>query len=374
MTRTSCDRRAVLAGIGTAALGAATVVAARAGTVGADGGEMLVGVVYAGPRDDAGYNRSHALAARTLAGMPGLRVLETEAERGGLDTAAGRLAGKEGCRLVLVTAPDPSVPVLLAGAHATPDTLFLLFGAMPATDRLPANAALCAGHIDEAQHVAGLVAGHVSRGKRLGFVASGRGPAVLRDINAFALGARRGDPAATLRVAFLGPGAGEEEAAEAGRALLAAGADTLAGHLPTVRPLCAVAEAAGAFCCGLHTDLSALAPGGYLTGAEWDWSRAGAVYVQALREGRPWPKSVRGGLGSGLVRCGGFGPAVGAEARAHAEAARFQLANGNAAVFRGPILDNTGRTVLPKGKSLASDDPALDSLAWLVDGVSELGR
>lgn len=375
MTRTSCDRRAVLAGIGAAALGTAAAAAtgsARAAP--ADGGETLVGVVYAGPRDDAGYNHSHALAARALAAIPGVRVLETEAERGGLDAAAVRLAGKEGCRLVLVTAPDPSVPALLAGAQGMPDTLFLLFGALPGVDRLPANAALCTGYIDEAQHVAGLVAGHASRTKALGFVAAGRGPGVLRVVNAFALGARRGDPTATLRVAFLEPGSGEEAVAEAGRALLAAGADTLAGHLPSVRPLCAVAEGAGAFCCGLHTDLSALAPGGYLTGAEWDWSRAGAVYVQALREGRPWPRAVRGGLGTGLVRCGGFGPAVGPEARAHAEAARFQLANGNAAVFRGPILDNAGRTVLPKGRTLASDDAALDSLAWLAEGVTELGR
>lgn len=372
MKRTSCERRAVLAGIGAAAITAAGL-RTRSMAAAADG-ETLVGVVYAGPRDDGGYNHSHALAARALAALPGVRVLETEAERGGMAAAAGRLAGRDGCRLVLVTLPDETIATLLARAPETPGTLFLLFGDVSGADRLPANAAVCDGHIDEAQHVAGLVAGYVSRGKRLGFVASARGPGVLRSVNAFALGARRADPTAALRVAFLDPGAGEKEAAVAARALLAAGADVLAGHLPTARPLCQVAEAAGAFCCGLHTDLSALAPNGYLTGAEWDWARAEAVYVQAIRDGKPWPKVVRGGLGAGLVRCGGYGPAVGAEARAHAEAARFQLANGNAAVFRGPILDNGGRTVLPKGKSLASDDPALDALGWLAEGVAELGR
>lgn len=375
MTGASCDRRTVLAGLGAAALGTAMDMAEESAHAAAvKGGETVVGVVYAGQRDDDGYNRSHALAARALATLPDVRVLEQEAEDGGLAAAAGRLAGKYGCRLVVVTALDRSVRALLAAAQEAPEALFLLSGVMPGAERLPDNVALCGGFIDEAQHVVGLVAGYVSRSKRLGFVAAGRGPGVLRSVNAFALGARRAEPTVAVRVAFLDPDAGEDAAAVAGNALLKAGADTLAGHLRTVRPLCAMAEARGAFCCGLHTDLSELAPNGYLTGAEWNWARAEAVYVRAVREGRPWPKAVRGGLGAGLVRCGGFGPAVGAEARAHANAARFQLANGNAAVFRGPILDNAGRPVLPKGKALASDDPALDSLAWLAEGVSELGR
>lgn len=374
MTGTSCGRRAVLARLGAAAFGAmaaAPVARARAADAGS---ELRIGVVYAGPRDDGGYNHSHALAIRSMAALPDVQVLEREEERGGLDAAAGRLAVKDGCRIVFVTAPDVSIPALLAGAVAAPDTLFVLFGGVSGGDRLPANVAVCSAFIDEAQHVAGLVAGYVSRTKRLGFVGSGRGPAVLRSLNALALGARRADPGATLRVVFLESGAGEAEAADAGRVLLAAGADTLAGHLRTVRPLCVVAEAAGAFCCGLHTDLSALAPKGYLTGAEWDWARAELAFVQALRGGIAWPRSMRGGLGAGLVRCGSFGAAVPAEARAHAEAARFQLANGTAAVFRGPILDNAGRTVVPKGKTLATDDPALSALAWLGEGVSELGR
>jgi simple sugar transport system substrate-binding protein len=329
MTGTSCDRRAVLAGLGTAAFAAATASSLARSRAAGVGGELRIGVVYAGPRDDGGYNQSHALAVRSMAALPDVQVLEREEEVGALDTAASRLATKDGCRIVFVTAPDISIPALQAGALAPPDALF---------------------------------------------VGSGREPAVLRSLNALALGARRADPGATLRVVFLDPGAGEAEAADAGRALLAAGADTLAGHLSTVRPLCAVAEAAGAFCCGLHTDLSALAPNGYLTGAEWDWARAELTFVQALRGGTAWPRVLRGGLGAGLVRCGSFGAAVPAEARAHAEAARFQLANGTAAVFRGPILDNAGRTVLPKGKSLATDDPALGALNWLAEGVSELGR
>jgi simple sugar transport system substrate-binding protein len=82
---------------------------------------------------------------------------------------------------------------------------------------------------------------------------------------------------------------------------------------------------------------------------------------------------MRGGFNAGYVRNSPYGPGVVLEARAHADAARMQLANGNASVFRGPVIDNTGRTVVPKGQSLAVPDPALERMIWLADGIVEVG-
>src|SRR6202171_2707570 len=39
---------------------------------------LTVGFVYVGPRDDYGYNQSHAQAAAILKKMPGLKVVEEE--------------------------------------------------------------------------------------------------------------------------------------------------------------------------------------------------------------------------------------------------------------------------------------------------------
>ena len=328
-----------------------------------------VGFLYSGPRADFGTTQAHADAARAIATLPGVRVEEIETDAAGLPVAAEQLAGERGCRVVFVTAPGEAVPALLAQADAHRDTVFMLCGGAFADLRLPANVGVYDAYLDEGQHIAGIVAGYSSRARRVGLVAAQSSPRVLRCVNAFALGVRRADPAVSVRLAFVGAGAAPDAVAAAAKALVADGADVLSGQLDSVRPLCEVAEAAGVRCCGLHVDLSVLAPEGFLTGTQPDWTRMCADTVLRIQSGRPWERVQRGGFGSGYVRSTAYGRGVGVEARAHADAARMQLANGNAAVFRGPITDNTGRTALAKGKSLSSGDPALDRLVWLLEGV-----
>src|SRR5688572_30706090 len=39
---------------------------------------LTVGILYSGPRDDYGWNQSHAVAARALKAVPGIKVVEEE--------------------------------------------------------------------------------------------------------------------------------------------------------------------------------------------------------------------------------------------------------------------------------------------------------
>ncbi|WP_029006728.1 BMP family ABC transporter substrate-binding protein [Azospirillum halopraeferens] len=355
-------RRRFLAGVAGGAL-------ALAAPLGRAAEPLSVGFLYSGPRVDFGYNQAHADGAAATAALPGVVVHEAEAA-GDLPVAVEELIAGHGCRVIFVTAPGDQAEALLAQADAHRDVTILLCGSRNAMLRLPVNVGVYDAYIDEGQHIAGMVAGYATRRRRIGFVASQPGPRVLRSVNAFALGARRVEPSVTVQLAFVGP---EGSPAAAGRSLIAGGADVLAGHLPSLRPLVEEAEAAGVLCCGLHTDLSAVAPTALLTGAEWAWERLYTDLVTRIRTGRPWPRLLRGGFGEQFVRSTRYGPAVGVEARAHADAARMQLANGNTAVFRGPVKDNTGRLVLAKGASLPSKDSALDSIVWLVDGVVEAG-
>lgn len=366
------NRRDVLLGLATTGLAAG--VAAWPGRPAAAGGPLMVGVLYAGPRTDFGYNQAQADAAHALLSMPDLRLEEAEGAEGGLAATAGWLSRARGCGVVIVTAQGDASTALLAQADAHRDTVFLICGTPDDPARLPANVGYYHAYLDEAQHVSGIVAGYASKAHRIGIVASSPGPKILRCINAFALGARRADPAVAVRVLFVGEDAAPAAVAEAARSLVADGADVLAAQLDHPRPVCEVAEAAGVHCCGIHTDLSRFAPNGFLTGAEWAWERGHLDSIARLKADQPWPRVREGGFGAGLVRNTAYGPAVGVEARAHADAARMQLANGNAAVFRGPITDAAGRTVVAKGKMLASNDPALNRMVWLVEGVSEAGR
>jgi len=38
-------------------------------------------------------------------------------------------------------------------------------------------------------------------------------------------------------------------------------------------------------------------------------------------------------------------------------------------VYKGPIKDNTGKTVIPAGKEYTQTDIWLESMDWLVEGV-----
>jgi len=61
---------------------------------------------------------------------------------------------------------------------------FLHAGGLYQKGKHPKNVGSYFGYIDEAQYIAGVVAGHTSRSGKLGFVAAKPIPQVLRNINA----------------------------------------------------------------------------------------------------------------------------------------------------------------------------------------------
>jgi basic membrane protein A and related proteins len=88
-------------------------------------------------------------------------------------------------------------------AAKTPEVRFEPCGGLW-SDKDPKNAGSYFGYIDECQHLSGIVAGYASKTGKLGFVAAKPIPQVLRNINAFTLGARLVNPEATTQVIFTG--------------------------------------------------------------------------------------------------------------------------------------------------------------------------
>jgi simple sugar transport system substrate-binding protein len=60
---------------------------------------------------------------------------------------------------------------------------------------------------------------------------------------------------------------------------------------------------------------------------------------------------------------------VTAKAKKHADAVRKKFVEKKMVVYKGPIKDNTGKLVIPKGKSYGQTDIWLESMNWLVEGV-----
>ena len=95
----------------------------------------------------------------------------------------------------------------------------------------PKNVGTYFGFIDECQYLYGIVAGHTTKSKKLGFVAGKPIPQVLRDINAFTLGARSVDPAITCTVVFTGDWSLPVKEAEAAISLIDQGVDVITCHV-----------------------------------------------------------------------------------------------------------------------------------------------
>ncbi|HMB95159.1 MAG TPA: BMP family ABC transporter substrate-binding protein, partial [Tepidisphaeraceae bacterium] len=241
-------------------------------------------------------------------------------------------------------------------------------------DGLPKNVGSYFGYIDEAEYLSGVVAGYTSKTKKLGFIAAKPIPQVLRNINAFTLGARSVDPTITTTVIFTGDWSMPVKEAEAATTLADQGADVLTCHVDSPKVIMQTAERRGIFCTGYHTNQSTLAPKGYLTGAEWNWSKVYTDYVNLIKAGKKpgdpeFPHLLRGGLKEGIVKTSAYGPAVSDDAKKAADAVKAKFMDGSFVIFKGPLKNNKGGVILEDGKQYVQTDVTLEQMNWLVEGV-----
>ena len=199
---------------GTAASALATTLPGRA----AFAKDTVVGFVYVGSRDDYGYNQAHAAGAAALKKMPGIKVVEEEKvpETDAVEKTMESMINLDGATLLFPTSFGYFSPHVLKLANKYPKTRFEHAGGLW-TEKDPKNVGSYFGYIDEAQYVAGIVAGHSTKTGKLGFVAAKPIPQLLRNVNAFMLGARLAragrDPAGDLhrRLVDAGEGGGSHQ-------------------------------------------------------------------------------------------------------------------------------------------------------------------
>jgi basic membrane protein A len=216
----------------------------------------------------------------------------------------------------------------------------------------------------------GVVAGHASKSKKLGFIAAKPIPQVLRNLNAFTLGAQSVDPKITTQLIVTGDWSLPVKEAEAANSLIDQGVDVITMHVDSPKVIVETCERRGIFVCGYHADQAALAPKGYLTGAEWNWLTVYQMHVKDAMAEAPFKNFVRGGLKDGFVKMSPYGKAVSDAAKKKADGIKAQMMKGEYVIFKGPLKDNTGKVVIPAGTSLKQTDPVLEQMNYLVEGVN----
>jgi basic membrane protein A and related proteins len=364
----SIPRRTFLKTIGAAtALTAMGPLASRT-VLAAD--KLTVGVIYVGPRGDFGYNQSHAQAAANIKKMPGIKVVEEEKvpETVAVQKVMESMIEQDGAKLIFATSFGYFDPHVLKMAAKYPDVRFAHCGGLWSEGK-PKNVGSFFGYIDECEYLSGIVAAHATKSKKLGFIAAKPIPQVLRNINSFTLGAQSIDPSITTHVIFTGDWSMPVKEAEAANGLIDQGCDVLTCHVDGPKVIVETAEKRGVYSCGYHASQAALAPKGYLTGAEWDWTTPYKMLVTAAEEGKPMINFLRGGLKEGFVKMSPYGKAVTAKAKAKADGVKAKMLKGDFVIFKGPIKDNAGNTVIQAGVSLGQQDVVLEQMNYLVAGV-----
>jgi len=363
MNRTSLpNRRAFLAQ-------AAGAAALTAGVRPAHAANVNVGIVYVGPRDDYGWNQAHAVAAKALATVPGVKVYEEEnvPETVAVRKTLDGMVQADGASLVFGTSFGYFDPFMVEAARKYPKVQFRHPTSLWNADKHPANLGGYFCYLDQAHYVNGIAAGLSTTSNRIGFVAAKPIAIVVRNINTFALGVRRVNPNATVQLIITGEWSLPVREAEATNALISAGADVIACHVDSPKIVIETAERKGIKTLGHNASQARLAPKGFITGAENKWETVYKSFAASIARGEKLPNQFFGGYDKDMVLSTPFGAGASEKARNAALAAIADLKAGKP-IWTGAVKGNGGKGGVDK--AYGNYDPFLERMDFLIEGVA----
>src|ERR1700686_405675 len=249
-------------------LGVASLIAGLGLPAEGGGKEVAIGFIYVGPKDDYGYNQAHAAGAAAVKKMPGVKIAEEEREPETVDVQKSMesMIKLDNAKIIFPTSFGYFDPHVLKMAKKYPKVMFLHCGGLWDAKKHPKNVGSYFGYIDECEYLSGIVAAYATKSDKLGFVAAKPIPQVLRNINAFALGARSVNPKINCSVIFTGDWSNPVKEAEATTTLIDKGVDVITCHVDSPKVVVETGEKRGIKICGYHASQASLAPKGYLTG------------------------------------------------------------------------------------------------------------
>lgn len=325
--------------------------------------KLKVAFVYVGPVGDGGWTTAHDHGREAMVQkLPWVETTWLESVPEGADAvrAISQLAEK-GYKLIFTTSFGYMDPTLEVAARY-PDVTFMHCSGYKRAQ----NVGTYFGRMEQAKYLTGLVAGRMSKSGRVGYVAPHPIPEVIRFVNAFALGVRAANPAATVRVVWTNTWFDPGKEREAALAMLDAGADVIASGADSTAHIKA-AEERGAYAIGYDSDAREAAPGAYLTSALWDWSVVYTAAAEQVRAGTWKSEDINLGMDAGLVKLAPMTALVPPEVRDLVAAEEAAIKAGTRTVFAGPLLRQDGTEAVPAGAALT--DEQILRMDWFVQGV-----
>ena len=162
------------------------------------------------------------------------------------------------------------------------------------------NLSVYSSRFYEGRYVQGVIAGHMSKAGKAGYIASFPIPEVIRGINAFYLGAKSINPNFDVDVVWVNTWYDPPKEADAAKVLMAQGADIITQHTDSPAPLAAAGKQ-GVMAFGQASDMISFAPDTQLTAILDVWGPYYIARVQAAMDGTWTETNTWGGMDTGMV-------------------------------------------------------------------------
>ena len=320
--------------------------------------------VYIGPVGDAGWTFAHDQGRKAVEAEFGAKVQTTFVEK---------VPYSDGERVIRDLASQGN-KVIFATSFGYMDAMLKVAGEFPDVKFEHATGYKTAPNMNvydsrfyHDAYVSGIIAGAMTKTNILGFVASFPIPEVLRNINAFTLGAQSVNPRVRTRVVWVNTWFDPEKEGAAAQELINKRADVLLQNTDSTAVL-QTAEKNGKFAFGWDSDMSAFAPKAHLASNIVDW---GPYYKKSLKEAMDgsWKGGQRTiwGKPEGANDVIKMNEVIPEATRKKAQETLDAIKAGTFDPFTGPIVDNAGKERLPKGEKASQEWK--DKVDFYVKGV-----
>jgi basic membrane protein A len=325
---------------------------------------LKIAFAYVGPVGDAGWTHAHDLGRKAVEAEFGAKVKTSYVENVPEAADAERVIRQmvsEGNKLVFGTTFGYMDPMMKVAAD-TKDVKFEHATGFKTAD----NMRTYDSRTYEGAYLAGIVAGASTKSNTLGVVGSIPIPEVIRNINSFTLGAQSVNPKVKTKVVWIGKWFDPPKEGEAAQSLINGGADVLFQNTDSTAVL-QTADKNKKMAFGWDSDMSSFAKDAHLASAIINW---GPYYKKAVKDaldgswktGQEW-----WGVKEGAIDLVSVSDKVSADAKAAVDKAKAGLKDGSFHPWKGPVVDQAGKTVVEKDKM--PDDKFMLGINFYVKGV-----
>ncbi|MGI9133508.1 MAG: BMP family ABC transporter substrate-binding protein [Rhodoferax sp.] len=325
---------------------------------------LKIAFAYVGPVGDGGWTFAHDNGRKALEKEFGDKIktsfVENVPESADAERVIRDLAG-QGNKLIFGTTFGYMEPMLKI-AGDTKDVKFEHATGYKTAE----NMRTYDSRTYEGAYMAGVIAGKMTKSGTLGVVASVPIPEVIRNINSFTLGAQSSNPKIKTKVVWVKGWFDPPKETEAATSLINGGADVLMQNTDSPAVL-KTAQDKGKRAFGWDSDMTAYGPKAHLASSVINW---GPYYIKATKdalEGKWTTGQSWWGVKEGAIDIVSIAEDVPAETKAKVESVKAGLKDGSFAIWKGPIVDNTGKEQLKKDE--VADDKFLGGLGFYVKGV-----